>query len=199
MDKHQQVKTVITDFIKFYHVFFVMSSLTQTVRRVNNGPCYFVAHLVGRVLTEKYGITVNYRSHCLHGWLNVDGVDYDSLYPSGYDKPVVDEWWLARRRYNERVMELGTSGDVGYTPTGYDYHYFAKAFFERWGVSESDVVGETLNCVSYYWKNKSTRRRRNARFKRRYLKYRTLPLFEYDKSVENLTGPHTHYYKGEFE
>lgn len=136
------VGNLFNEFVDVYQLVTRTRSREKALSVINNGLCGMAAMAVGNMLMHRYGYDksrVQWRSHCLHMWLRVDGVDYDSLYPQGYDKPVVEEWLLDEVNYNS--YEMGGSIDSKEDNDGYQQfhlwycHVINEVFYARHGVT----------------------------------------------------------------
>ena len=170
MKRNKVIELVMNDIVLFYQRYFGISDLYKTVKILNTGQCYVVAHLAKQVLKQTYGIKSRIISHCLHAWIEVDGVAYDTLYPQGYPIPVVKAWRLHELGYNLDEMEIGDYGGSGYVPQGYDFQGFYKAFLARWGVEYTEIVPDAVCVVQHFVKSASVRKRLKRWHKRKSAK-----------------------------
>lgn len=88
------IKITLNNFVRLYKAFNKLDELTdeEVVADINRGDCGLTAIAVHHVLKEKYKIDTQImvcRNHC---WLHHDGVDYDTLQPSGYEGSAADYW-----------------------------------------------------------------------------------------------------------
>ena len=201
-EHHLIVREILSDFIQFFHLFMGGKSLDKTVEYINTGCCYMASHMVGQVLIQKYKMEPKFKSHCLHAWFEVDDVAYDTLYPSGYPRSVVEEWWLEKRKYNTSTLDIGQYGGEGYTQLGYNFHFFCKAWFARYDIKPTRILEHTLRGApsfrGYSFDKLKMKSARNF-YRARYLRLWKVPLFKHSKDVEGIMTPYTHYTKGEFE
>lgn len=142
------VGNLFNEFVDVYQLVTRTRSREKALSVINNGLCGMAAMAVGNILMHRYGYDksrVQWRSHCLHMWLRVDGVDYDSLYPQGYDKPVVEEWLLDDVSYNS--YEMGGTIDSKEDNDGYQQfhlwycHVINEVFYAYHGVTPPEFAG----------------------------------------------------------
>lgn len=198
------VGRLFNDFVDVFQAVTGVRRRTDAIWRINNGLCGMAAMAVGNVLIHAYDYpseSVHWRSHCLHMWLRVDGVDYDSMYPQGYPPSVVDEWLLPGN-YNDSDMGdpiESKEDNSGYMQMHLWYCQLVnELFYARHGVTPPDhVIANrkrlTKNSNTCDWR--STRRYfANAK------KAKLLPLKAMVGPVEP-TGvlPMLHYHYGEFD
>lgn len=196
------INAVFNDFIEHWMFFFGIKDRAWAISRLNNGCCYQAAHLVGNVLKANYGYTdVKLQSHCLHAWLVVDGVCYDTMYPDGYPQDVVKEWLLDEAAYNTYCMEpdeFSMECNEGYMQLHLPHAvYMIKAWYIRHGMSAPNFTKEAL--IKHRRESTHTERYqlRNAK---RHFKKSLLTPFDVNKQCVDLgVKPMTHYFHGEFE
>lgn len=199
------VGNLFNEFVDIYQIVTRTRSREKALSVINNGLCGMAAMAVGNILMHRYGYDksrVQWRSHCLHMWLRVDGVDYDSLYPQGYDKPVVEEWLLDEVNYNS--YEMGGSIDSKEDNDGYQQfhlwycHVINEVFYAYHGVTPPDFQRRNWRD----WRKGITNgeRKQQRRYNRRGAKALLTTRRILQTPVEP-TGvyPITHYHHGEFE
>lgn len=193
--RKQVVELVMNDIVLFYQRYFNIPSLDKAVIRLNTGQCYTVAHLAGQVLQKVYGMEPKFYSHCLHAWLEVDGVAYDTLFPQGYTESVVSSWRLDVLKWNQSIMEIDDYGGGGFVPNSYAHHGFYKAFLRRWGLPDTEIVEDSQKLVWFHVRSESVRKRMKRWYKRKSRKMSRVPLFLKDRhlNVGVLPYTHTHY------
>lgn len=199
------VGRLFNDFVDLFQIITRTNNRMKAICRINNGLCGIAAMAVGNVLIHGYGYDpkrVEWRSHCLHMWLRVDGVDYDSMYPQGYDKPVVEEWLLSEAHYN--THEMGEAITSKEDNSGYQQRHLwycllvNECFYARFNVDPPKYVAEQRH---YLVSNGDTEDFRLAnRYIRRAKRALLHPLRALVSPVEP-TGvyPQLHYHYGEFE
>jgi len=194
VNKKKIVELVMNDIVLFYQRYFDIPDLCKTVKILNTGQCYVVAHLAGQVLKQVYQLKPRLYSHCLHAWLEVDGIAYDTLYPQGYQTSVATVWKLHELGYNLDEMEIGDYGGNGYVPQGYDFQGFYKAFLARWGIEATEIVPDAVCVVQHVVKSASVRKRLKRWHRRKSAKYVSTPLFVKHRHINAGALPFTHYY-----
>lgn len=199
------VGRLFNDFVDVFQEITRTRNRKKAIWRINNGLCGLAAMAVGNVLIHSYGYDpkrVEWRSHCLHMWLRVDGVDYDTMFPQGYSRSVVDEWLLPEASYNTSDMgdPIGSKEDnSGYMQPHLWYcQLLNEVFYERHSVTPPQHI---IDNRKRWFKTGDTEdwrsvRRYDPRAKRALL----LPLKALVSPVDP-TGvfPQLHYYYGEFE
>jgi len=88
------IKTALNNFVRLYSAFNQLGEMSneEVVAEINRGDCGVTAIAVHHVLKEKYKIettVVVCRNHC---WLCYEGIDYDTLYPEGYEGSAAAHW-----------------------------------------------------------------------------------------------------------
>lgn len=199
------VGRLLNDFVDVFQEITRTRSRKKAIWRINNGLCGMAAMAVGNVLIHGYGYDpkrVEWRSHCLHMWLRVDGVDYDTMFPLGYDKPVVDEWLLTEARYNTHEMGdpiQSKEDNSGYMQPHLWYcQLLNEVFYERHSVEPPQHV--IKNRARWKKTGDAEDWRSARRYEPRAKRALMLPLKALVSPVEP-TGvlPQLHYYYGEFE
>lgn len=122
---------VLNDFVKVYSVIEAVDELTA-IKDINAGWCGMVASIVGYLLTHRYKVpNVEIHSHAHHIWLHVNGKDYDTMFPEGYSKPVIEVWKLKQNGWNTEIVSVkqGDEANKGW----WDWGFIAvfKAMFDR--------------------------------------------------------------------
>ncbi|AUG86535.1 hypothetical protein MADMEL_107 [Erwinia phage vB_EamM_MadMel] len=192
---------VLNDFVDMYMLQLNNKNRDVCINELNSGLCGVAAMCVGNVMRERYGATdIDWESHCLHMWLVLDGKRYDTLYPEGYDVPVVDAWLLKEQKYNSHVMAGESVIDIednsGYVAGGWwDCLYLIKGWYERYGMAPPAYVKRMMTNL-----RGNHLHRRERRAARRYQLVLKAPLPSFTDEVRtNTVLPMTHYWHGEFE
>lgn len=81
-------------FIRLYALFNDMdlNDIGAITKKINSGDCGLAAITVHHILKEKYKLDTDIlicRNHC---WLAYREGEYDTAFPNGYTKPVVEVW-----------------------------------------------------------------------------------------------------------
>lgn len=200
MDK--LVNAVFNDFIEHWMIVTQTNDRATAIYDINNGCCYQAALSVAAVLTENYNYhDIKFNNHCLHGWLTINGVDCDVLYPAGYPQPVVKEWLLDDINYNDKVMmniPCSKHEFKNMMQLHLPHHvYLLATWYQRHGISSPDYLPEAIKYHNKLCNHTSRYRLRNA--KRRAEKS-LQRVFNPSASCPDLgVKPITHYYHGEFE
>lgn len=199
------VGRLFNDFVDVFQEITRTRNRKKAIWRINNGLCGLAAMAVGNVLIHSYGYDpkrIEWRSHCLHMWLRIDGIDYDTMFPLGYPRSVVDEWLLPVARYN--THEMGGPIESKECNSGYMqphlwcFQLLNEVFYERYALTPPQHVIDNRKRWAKTGDTNDWRsaRRYDARAKRALM----LPLKALVSPVEP-TGvlPQLHYYYGEFE
>lgn len=94
LSKAEIIKATLKKFIRLYAGFNDLQALTpeEVAVKINKGDCGMTAIAVHHVLKNHYAIDTDIvlcRNHC---WLMLDGVDYDTIHPGGYEGSAADHW-----------------------------------------------------------------------------------------------------------
>ena len=84
------ITDIIEDFTSVWSVFNHVDR-AKALKQINGGGCGVAAYAIAEVLRAK-GFTVEHYSNCWHVWNRIDGIDYDTLRPEGYEAPVSELW-----------------------------------------------------------------------------------------------------------
>lgn len=114
----------------FHHV-----SREKALRQINGGGCGVAAYATAEVLKAR-GFDVKHYSNCWHVWNRIDGVDYDTYRPEGYDVPVYLAWGAPM---DGEVPDV----DV-YMWNNVLEALLVKAFLKRHNVPVPDLVHELI-------------------------------------------------------
>lgn len=199
------VGRLFNDFVDVFQLITKTPNRKRAVNRINSGLCGMAAMAVGNVLIHGYGYDpkrVEWRSHCLHMWLRVDGIDYDSMFPQGYSRPVSEEWLLDLVSYASG--EMGDPIESKEDNSGYQQMHLwycqliNEIFYARYDVEPPKYVVD--NRKRWLRKADTEDWRGVRKYERRAKLARLLPLKALVSPVEP-TGvwPMTHYHFGEFE
>lgn len=193
-----RVTELLHEFVELYQLFFPHRDRKQLIYNINTGDCGYVAWAVANVLRHE-GYSVKLMSHCLHVWVEVDGVAYDTMYPEGYPQDPILEWKLREIGNNDEPLELHLSdeGQDGYSGTGPFYALLYLAWAERHRIPFPNFCKRNLSRKGLKrWRSDYRRLIQKA-----YValnKARTIVIPPYVSS-EQVIWPYTHYYYGEFE
>jgi hypothetical protein len=185
------VSQLMQDVVTVYQILTRNRRRSKALMEINQGYCGIIASLVGNILIEHYNYSTDrimFNSHCLHMWLTVDGVDYDTLYPNGYTNSVVDEWLLPSVNYATSILKHEFVKQEWDFTNAFDYFPYAL------------VIGlySYLNLPCTIKQPVITgpdRRKSNRTFNRLKLIHRPFKMTEQGTQVR----PFTHYWHGEFE
>lgn len=135
-----RVQELLSEFVELYRIFYPSTLLGQTILELNSGHCHDVAEAVGHVL-EREGFNVLQGQHGHHGWLVLDSIAYDTMFPQGYPQSVSAEWLLPemKLRVGDEVYPLDPyepRAKKSFTPK---LALFYKTWYERHGFEDYRV------------------------------------------------------------
>lgn len=201
IDKARLLGVLLNDFVDMYMIQVNNRNREVAIDSLNSGLCGVVAMCVGNVMRERYGVKeIDWKSHCLHMWLTLDGKDYDALYPEGYNQPVPDAWLLKEQKYNSSIMAnedgIGLEDNSGYVASGWwSCLYLIKGWYERYGMTPPTYVKDMMTHL-----RGNHHHRQERRAMRRYKLVLAAPLpSPTDEVRTNSVLPMCHYWHGEFE
>lgn len=128
------ITEIIEDFTSVWS-FFHHVDRERALKEINGGGCGIAAYAIAEVLKAR-GYTVQHYSNCWHVWNRIDGVDYDTLRPEGYEAPVSELWGAPR---DGQVPDL----DI-YLQNNVLEALLVKAFLKRHGVPVPRIVHELI-------------------------------------------------------
>lgn len=199
------VGQLLNDFVDVFQEITRTRNRKKAVWRINNGLCGMAAMAVGNVLIHGYGYDpkrVEWRSHCLHMWLRVDGVDYDTMFPQGYSRSVVDEWLLPLVSYatgdGGEPIECKEDNSGYMQPHLWYCQLLNEVFYKRYSVEPPQHVID--NRKRWFRTADTSDWRSGRRYEPRAKRALMLPLKALVSPVCD-TGvlPLLNYYYGEFE
>lgn len=139
-----RIQELMSQFVQLYRAVLPNKNTAKIIHDLNSGLCYFVATEIGNVL-KKEGYEVNLCSNVHHAWLNLDGVDYDTLYPEGYPQNVAKEWLLPEMGFgtNAHVQPFTDTPiqDVNASPYYNDLRLIQKLWREHHGIEAAKQHG----------------------------------------------------------
>lgn len=129
------ITEIIEDFTSVWCLFHHVDRETA-LRRINGGGCGVAAYAISKVLKAK-GYDVKHYGNCWHVWNRVDGVDYDTYRPKGYEVPV-HALWGAPMDGEVRDVEV-------YMENNPLEALLVKAFLKRHDVPVPGLIHELIN------------------------------------------------------
>lgn len=191
-----RVQELMSMFVQLYRTVLPNKDIRRIINDLNSGLCYFISTEIGLVL-KKEGYNVAYCGHAHHSWLNVEGVDYDTLYPEGYPRNVVEEW---------KLDQMGLSTNTTLHPVSdkpekeshchpfYGYQEIQRLWRNLHGLAQPEEVKKSYPINRYY------KRRLDARIKKAAkLVYHLEPIpsgiivplthYSWDSVIEDCTRP----------
>jgi hypothetical protein len=195
------VTALLNDFVDVYQLLTRNRRRSKALMEINQGLCGVVAKVVGDVLVKKYNYNpdgIQHCNHCLHMWLRVGGIDYDTLYPTGYNQPVVNTWLLDQINYNtvHHVVAISEVENIGWVDR--EILRLIDVFYYRHGLV--NLCSDEYTIDGLVGKLNTKTARKDRRICRRINLVYNLPEFvvtEHKTNVE--VFPITHYKHGEFE
>lgn len=128
------ITEIYEDFTSIW-CFFHHVNREKALKEINGGGCGVAAYAVAEVLRAR-GMTVEHYSNCWHVWNRIDGIDYDTLRPEGYEAPVSELWGAPM---DGRVPDV----DV-YMENSVLEALLVKAFLKRHGVPVPALIDELV-------------------------------------------------------